>query len=82
MSEMSLLELSSLIQRFLNGSVGPWEWDDFTSIKSKDPTIEHYRLAIVDIADRFPSPTPEQWASDAGLDELRQVAMKIQALAS
>jgi hypothetical protein len=69
------LEVAALIRRFLDGSAGKWEWDDFISVRQRDEHIEAIRQAILEIETNFPRDTPNKWCSDAGM-------LKLQALAS
>ena len=37
-------EVANIIEKFLDGTGGDWEWDDFTSLRIKDPALEAIRI--------------------------------------
>lgn len=75
---MNNVEISNLIERFLSGSpdLGEWEWDDFTSIKSKDVNAEKARKRIVEIGNKYPDKSG-RWCSKEGERELLQLAKNL-----
>lgn len=74
-----LFAIADLIERFIDGTIGRWEWDDFTSIRGKEPELEKLRQEIVLIADRFPRTTAREWCSEAGVVELRNIAARLRS---
>ncbi len=41
-------EVAQCIEAFLEGRDGEWDWDDFTSVKIKDPYLDRVRLQCLD----------------------------------
>jgi len=37
-------EVADYIENFLNGNGGPWDWDDFTSVRIDDPELDQVRI--------------------------------------
>lgn len=74
---MNREELADLIERFVSGEVGDWEWDDFTSIRSDDGLIEQVRQQANAIRDRFPPDDGHSYCSSRGVAELRRLAQDI-----
>ena len=74
---LSSIEVADLIDRFLRGEVGPYEWDDFISIRSRDPRIERVRRECLEIPDRYP--TESGYCNDAGVARLRELASSLRA---
>lgn len=65
------------LEGFISGDLDQWGWDDFVSIKKKDPFLESIRLRCEDIPFDYPSERKGQYCSDAGLVILRQFARNI-----
>jgi len=53
-----------LLQGFLDGSAGPYEFDDFLSSRSSDPEIEAIRLRLAQLPDEEPSDDPTRYAGE------------------
>jgi hypothetical protein len=71
-------EVADLIERFVAGNVGEWEWDGFISVRSADPAIEHVRQQCDEIHDAFPDRwDPHRYCSDAGRQELLRLAARL-----
>jgi hypothetical protein len=70
---MTLEEAADSIDKFVNHTGGPWDWDDFISIRQKDAELEAVRLKCVSVADDFPSTDRRSYCSDAGFDALRDL---------
>ena len=66
-----------LIERFLDGSVGPYDWDDFESVPITDPILEAIRRRCAEIPVQFPSSDRHKFASPEGLAALRQIANEL-----
>lgn len=76
----SPIETADLIDRFLQGSVTPYEWDDFESLQGKTPELESIRQRVIAISQSHP---PRQgfseWSSPSGIEALRALANEIRA---
>jgi hypothetical protein len=70
---LSKADVVRLIDDFITGSGGQWDWDDFISIPLDDPALEHVRLEAARLPDRFP-PAQFGYTSAEGLAELRRLA--------
>ena len=74
-------EVAEIIERFVEGTCGPWDWDDFISFPLDDPALEAVRRECADLPDRYP-PTKRGWyCNDEGLDELRRLMHYVASLA-
>ncbi len=76
---MTPTEASDLIRRFVSGNVGPWEWDDFISVKHKDPRVEAARQEAAETYEVYPATTPNHWCSEAGFQALLAIADGLEA---
>jgi hypothetical protein len=70
-------ELASLINSFVNGTCDEWDWDDFTSVRQKDPDIEQIRKRINLIPKEFPSNVSTSWCNQGGIKVLLDIVERI-----
>jgi hypothetical protein len=42
-ADLTALDVEGYLRDFLEGTGGPWDWDDFTSIPITDPSLEAIR---------------------------------------
>jgi len=59
-------EVRKILVSFLDGSGGPWEWDDFTSVPIADSTLDSIRERCAGLWQEFPPERPNEYCSDAG----------------
>lgn len=71
-------EVREVIKKFLNGTGGKWDWDDFLSDQFDDPVLERVRLLAVELPDRFPPDNRRHYASQEGLQILREIADQLE----
>jgi hypothetical protein len=74
---MSRRELADQIEAFLDGSAGPWDWDDLCTYRLTDPELEQVRQECCGVDERFPPTAPGQYCSDAGVAFLRAVINRL-----
>lgn len=67
-------EIRQLILNFVPGTGGRWDWDDFTSIRYKDPLIEEVRQRCAAVQDLYRSEDRRRYCNEEGLKELRRLA--------
>jgi hypothetical protein len=66
-------EVLQEIEKFLSGSGGAYDWDDFTSIRIDDPELEKIRAFCGDLPELYP-PTGRQYCAEEGMNQLRKIA--------
>jgi hypothetical protein len=47
-------EVADIIEAFLKGTDGRWDWDDFCSSRITDPALDAIRVRCVDLHDEDP----------------------------
>lgn len=72
-------EVADTIEGFVNGTGNQWAWDGFTSIRLDDPKLEAIRKRVVALPVEFPSPNPRDYCSEAGMEELKNIARELRA---
>lgn len=70
-------DVADLIDRFVGGAIGKYEWDDFTSLRGRSPGMEALRVEIVAICDKYPATASNQWCSAEGLQQLQAVGRRL-----
>jgi hypothetical protein len=78
---LTATEVADVIERFVEGRTGTWEWDDFTSVLQSDVAVEQARLRCIAVRDEFPSNHPHDYCSSRGLEALRDIARQLRARA-
>jgi hypothetical protein len=68
-------DVADLIERFVAGHVGKWEWDDFISVTWEDPDVEAARIRCAAIQDEFPARAG--YCSPEGIRELLGLALRL-----
>lgn len=74
---MTPRQAAELIEAFLDGSGGRWDWDDFTSTRAVDPRVEGARRKCLEICEQYPPTFANEWCSTAGRLILREVASEL-----
>ena len=73
-------EAAATIEAFLAGTGGEWDWDDFTSIRRRDPFVESVRTRCISIRDDFPG--GNRYCSAAGEAAFNDLARDLRARAN
>jgi hypothetical protein len=76
------LEAADLIVRFLEGSCGSYEWDDFTSVRYQDPVLEAARERCVLVRDQHPPDRKGHYCNGDGEAMLRSIAAELRERAA
>jgi len=75
-------EVAICIRRFLDGTGGNWDWDDFISIKLDDPRLDRVRRTCGELPDRYPPTVRGHYCSDEGLGVLRDLLKQLSSAPS
>ena len=65
------LEVADIIERFLNGTGGEWDWDDFTSSGITDPYLDSVRIQCAELNLTCPPTAKGHYCSEAGFETMR-----------
>jgi hypothetical protein len=74
-----LLATADLIERFVSGASGPREWDDFTSLRHRNPSVEALSREVNAVVDAFPRTRPTEWCSEEGRQRLLEIATRVRS---
>jgi len=67
----TLEEVVTEITKFLDGTGGAHDWDDFTSIPINDKQLDMIRIECSDLRDKYPPGRERQFCSDQGIERLK-----------
>ena len=76
-SDLTLLDVAGIITRFVDGTCGPYEWDDFMSPPIEDPAILKIREEGERVEIDFPARHDREWCSPDGGQALLAIAERI-----
>ncbi len=71
--------IADLLEAFASGRCRAWDWDEFISIKKRDPFLESVRAKCVAIPDEFPPDHIGTYCSDTGVAALAKLAADVRA---
>ena len=74
-------EVADQIEKFVEGSDGTYDWDDFTSFELADPYLESVRQRCIDTNVRYPPRDGRGWCNEEGTSVLRQLARDVREYA-
>ena len=71
-THMDKTQLASLLENFLEGSGGEWDWDDFiTATELDDDKLESIRRKCVLLSAEFPPEKSNEYCNEQGRQVLR-----------
>lgn len=72
--ERSAQEVIAIIENFVEGTGGARDWDDFISIRIRDPLLESVRIECAELPNKYPATTIGYYCGDEGLSRLHRIA--------
>jgi len=74
-------DAAAIIEAFIDGKSGLWDWDDFTSIKKKDEFLESVRRRCLSVRDEYPTKNAGAYCDAQGLEIMRGLVRELRAKA-
>lgn len=65
-------DVRDVLVRFLDGTAGPYEFDDFVSVSIGDPRLDAIRERCDGLCAEFPPALPGHYCGEGGFAVLRQ----------
>jgi hypothetical protein len=75
--ERSPTEVADIIQQFLDGTGGKWDWDDFISTPLCDSRLDEVRKLCGNLPNRFPPHGSGVYCDADGLAVLRNLVAEL-----
>ncbi len=73
------LEVSDILERFLEGKSNKYEWDDFLCSPIRDRFLEDIRLKCADLRSEFPDKNSEKYCSEEGNEIMRKFVQRLRS---
>jgi hypothetical protein len=70
-------EVAEIISTFLSGDGSAWAWDDFISLRMKDPALEAIRVQCAALPDQHPPTVTGHYCDATGMEALRSLAEQL-----
>ena len=75
-------EVALLIRRFVGGTLGVWEWDDFVSVRLSDAKIDRIRMAALEVHQKYPPTQRGEYCNLDGTRALLELADEAEGLSA
>jgi len=75
-------EVADIIERFLDGTGGTWEWDDFCSLTIENRDMEAIRLKCRELSFTHPPLVKGHYCNDEGFLLLRETVKSLRSYQS
>ena len=72
-------EVAGIIERFLDGTSGKWDWDDFCSFSIADPYLDSVRIRCAELDVAYPPTEKGHYCSRAGFEVMRELVAELRA---
>jgi hypothetical protein len=70
-------EVAGIIEQFLDGTGGEWDWDDFCSFSIADSYLDSVRIRCTELCLTYPPTEKGHYCSEAGLEIMRELAAEL-----
>jgi hypothetical protein len=75
--QRSRAEVADIIEQFLDGTGGKWDWDDFCSFGIADPYLDSLRIQCCELQSTLPAETPGHYCNQAGFQVMRNLVAEL-----
>ena len=72
-------EVADIIENFLDGAGGKWDWDDFCYFSITDPYLDSVRIQCSELSLNCPTTEKGHYCSQAGFEIMRELVAKLRA---
>lgn len=72
----------SIIEAFVEGTGGDWDWDDFCSLQIENRELDAIRIKCCQLDDTHPPVVRGHYCNDEGIDILREMVRNLRGLPS
>jgi len=77
-----ILDAAKVIESFVDGSCGPYDWDDFLNGSKTDAELQKIREECERVEIDYPARNNHEWCNDEGGRALMQIATRLRLDAS
>ena len=76
---MTRKDVADVIEQFLSGAGGEWDWDDFISIPLEDLDLDQIRRTCAQLPELYPAAIRSVYCGEQGIKVLRSILKDLQA---
>jgi hypothetical protein len=76
---MTPKDVRDVLVRFLNGTAGPYEFDDFVSASIGDPRLDAIRVRCAGLWSEFPPEIRGHYCGEGGAQVMRQFIQELES---
>lgn len=76
------LEVANIIEAFVEGTGGDWDWDDFCSLQIENRELDAIRIKCCQLDDTHPPVVRGHYCNDEGIGILREMVRNLRGLPS
>ena len=74
------LDVAQILENFLEGTGGPYDWDDSISVGIvADERLEHIQRHVNLLSEEFPPEKPGHYCNEQGLDVIRRYIAELRS---
>jgi len=74
------LEVAQILENFLEGTGGPWDWDDFISVGDvADERLRQIQQHVNLLSEEFPPEKPGEFCNQQGRDVIRSYIVELRS---
>jgi len=73
----NLLDAARIIENFVNGTCGPYDWDEFLNGSKKDTDLQKIREECEHVECNYPASNEHEWCNDDGGRALMEIAARL-----
>jgi len=77
MHDLTKADVANIIDSFLNGGGGKWDWDEFTSFRLDDADLERVRQTCISLPNVYPPTSQGYYCNEQGLAVLREITRRL-----
>jgi len=78
--DLTNMEVAQILEDFLKGDGGKWDWDDFTlGMSFANPLLESIRKRCANLGKEFPPSNPNEYCNEEGRDVIRDYIKQLGA---
>jgi hypothetical protein len=78
-TQLTKFEVATIIEQFLDGGGGRWDWDDFCSFAILDPYLDAIRVRCCALQQTHPSNARTRYCNDQGMAILRSLVTELRS---
>jgi hypothetical protein len=76
---MTKNEMANVIEAFINGQSGEWDWDEFISLKLSDPDLDAVRKLCSSLPEIDPSTDHRHYCGERGMEIMIRLVNDLRA---